>query len=423
MPRRSADADMSVRAAPRRSTLLALTTSVLAVHLLLLAGPLPLWDHPQTGLPSLDLSRPDPAEPGSSPDPRSARPALAAPAPVLHSQVRWIAPAAEVAPARPAARPAAPPRPRPAVVPPTPDTPETIAVAPGTPVASGIDPDTPPAPAETSPPQAPAASEPVLAAALPAPVQAPAPAPEAPSSAAVPAPANASAPPGLAGGPAQVVDSTVLPYTVRGEIRGIPYRASARLAWQRDGDRYEATLEVRALLMGSRTQTSVGRVTPQGLQPERFSDRSRSEKAAHFDADGQRIRFSNNAPDAPLLPGAQDRLSVFLQLGSLFNARPQAFVQGQELQLQVAGTGGAETWRLSVGPEETLELPVGPVQARRLSRAPVGAYSTTVEVWLAPGLAHLPVRIRLTQASGDLVDQQLEQWPALPQTDTVRRVE
>ena len=80
----------------------------------------------------------------------------------------------------------------------------------------------------------------------------------------------------VSGGPAQVVDSTVLPYTVRGEIRGIPYRASARLAWQRDGDRYEATLEVRALLMGSRTQTSVGRITPQGLD-QRFT-----EPAAHL---------------------------------------------------------------------------------------------------------------------------------------------
>ena len=42
--------------------------------------------------------------------------------------------------------------------------------------------------------------------------------------------------------------------------------------------------------------------------PERFADRSRSEKAAHFDAANQRIRFSNNAPDAELRPGAQDRL-------------------------------------------------------------------------------------------------------------------
>lgn len=418
---------MPIRTAPRRATLLGLGTLVLAGHLLLLAGPLPLWDSHQSGLPSLDLSRPEPAAPGLTPDPDHPTPTpmqATAPAPVLHSQVRWIAPAPAPAPAaspvppapaetrvaRQTTRPTPAPEPSPAA---TPD--RTVAMVSPEPPATAIQTDAAPAPAavpaEPPAPPASAMAESPLAAAPPEPA--------APRS--LPAPATGAA--GLAGGPAQVVDSTVLPYTVRGEIRGIPYRASARLAWQRDGDRYEATLEVRALLMGSRTQTSVGRITPQGLQPERFSDRSRSEKAAHFDADGQRIRFSNNAPDAALLAGAQDRLSVFLQLGALFNARPQAFVRGQELQLQVAGTGSAEIWQFSLGPEETLELPVGPVQARRLTRAQSGAYGTTVEVWLAPGLAHLPVRIRLTQASGDLIDQQLEQWPALPKSDSVRRAD
>lgn len=410
---------MPARAAPRPSTLLALTTTVLVGHLLLLAGPLPLWSNPDSGLPSLDLSRPDPRDPGASPAPQRKPPSAAEPVAVLHSQVRWIAPPAPPAPT-PVAAPSPPPAPRPppteAKVPP-PSPSETVAMAPPVPAASTPSPEAPP-PVDAVPASVAAASEPVQP---PPPENAPT--ASAPASTPEPPPATAAGPASVAGGPAQVIDSTVLPYLVQGQIRGIPYRASARLDWQRDGDRYEAKLEVRAILMGSRTQTSVGRITPKGLQPERFSDRSRNEKAAHFDTDGQRIRFSNNAPDAPLEAGAQDRLSVFLQLGSLFSARPQAFLQGQEVQLQVAGTGSAETWRFSVGPEETLDLPAGSVQARRLSRAPAGAYSTTVEVWLAPGLSYLPVRIRLTQASGDLVDQQLEQWPTQPQSDTVLRPE
>jgi hypothetical protein len=417
---------MPIRTGPRRTTLLGLGTLVLAGHLLLLAGPLPMWDSHQSGLPSLDLSRPEPAAPGLTPDPDRPTPTQATvPAPVLHSQVRWIAPTPAPAPAALPAPPAPAEtavarqtdRPRPAPAPSAVATPDhSVAMASPEAPATAAQTDVAPAAPASVPAEPPAAASSAVAEShlTAAPAE-----PEPPRSTA----ASATGAAGLAGGPAQVVDSTVLPYTVRGEIRGIPYRASARLAWQRDGDRYEATLEVRALLMGSRTQTSVGRITPQGLQPERFSDRSRSEKAAHFDADGQRIRFSNNAPDAALLAGAQDRLSVFLQLGALFNARPQAFVRGQELQLQVAGTGSAEIWQFSLGPEETLDLPVGPVQARHLTRAQSGAYGTTVEVWLAPGLAHLPVRIRLTQASGDLIDQQLEQWPALPKSDSVRRAD
>jgi hypothetical protein len=34
-------------------------------------------------------------------------------------------------------------------------------------------------------------------------------------------------------------------------------------------------------------------------------------------------------------------------------------------------------------------------------------YDNRVEVWLAPALGHLPVRILWTQANGDVVDQRL----------------
>ena len=36
---------------------------------------------------------------------------------------------------------------------------------------------------------------------------------------------------------------------------------------------------------------------------------------------------------------------------------------------------------------------------------------TQVDIWLAPSLGHLPVRIRLTQDNGDVVDQQLRTLP------------
>jgi hypothetical protein len=32
-------------------------------------------------------------------------------------------------------------------------------------------------------------------------------------------------------------------------------------------------------------------------------------------------------------------------------------------------------------------------------------------MWLAPGLQHLPVRLRVTQANGDVADQQLRLMP------------
>lgn len=200
-----------------------------------------------------------------------------------------------------------------------------------------------------------------------------------------------------------------LQYQVQGQARGLRYRAAGELRWQRSGDRYDLSMTLSAFLIGSRSQTSTGQTDDTGLLPERFSDRTRSERATHFDRATGRIRFSNNAPEAALLPGAQDRLSVFLQLGGLLQSG--AYASGDVIALPVAGVGGSETWKFVVGETETLELPAGPMAARRLLREPADTYDSRVELWLAPELGHLPVRLRISQKSGDVADQQLSQRP------------
>ena len=61
-------------------------------------------------------------------------------------------------------------------------------------------------------------------------------------------------------------------------------------------------------------------------------------------------------------------------------------------------------WPLLTGPlvgaGSTLDWAV------RLTRAPRKEYDVKVELWLAPGAAYAPVRLRLTQPNGDWVDQQ-----------------
>ncbi len=232
-----------------------------------------------------------------------------------------------------------------------------------------------------------------------------------------PAPAAAVPPPEADPPPAPQVNlppvtlppDVDLQYEVQGQASGLRYRASGELRWRVMGETYELSMRLSAFLIGSRSQTSVGQVGATGLLPDRFSDRTRSERAAHFDRSGQRIRFSNNAPDAELQPGAQDRLSVFLQLAGLLQAG--AVAGGGAIELPVAGVGGSETWRFQVGELEPLELPAGSLLARRLVREPVDVRDSRVEVWLAPELGHLPVRLRITQSQGDVADQQLSRRP------------
>jgi hypothetical protein len=415
---------------PRWSTLTALVAVVLGLHLVLLAGGLPmnLQAAEPVRAPSVADAAMVPARDGAasalSPSTTAVR--------VRVSNVRWIEPAPAPQPVaapplrkKPVAR-AAPPTPRPEVAAaalvqasePLATNPPTMPQAIEAPVA-----DT--APVEM-PPSAPATVATLTEAAQPPGSASPTPAPEIPVAtadgptesdddlqlaAATPDQAPKPAAAAVKLPPAQPPASTRLLYDVTGRVKGIAYKAQGTLDWTVTNSRYEARMEMRVMLLGSRSQTSTGRVGPGGLMPERFADKSRSEKAAHFDATQQRIRFSSNAPEVPLLAGAQDRLSLFMQIAGLLQARPLAYAAGQTIDMQVAGTGDAPVWRFQVGEESTVQLPAGEFKVRHLVRQPRKEFDSTVEMWLAPRLNHLPVRLRVTQSNGDVADQQLSHMP------------
>ena len=202
-------------------------------------------------------------------------------------------------------------------------------------------------------------------------------------------------------------ESALLKYQVLGQAKGLNYWASAELAWQQDGQTYESRLTVSAFLLGSRTQTSKGTLGPDGLMPTRFGDKSRSELAAHFQRDKGIISFSANSPDAPLLKGAQDRLSVVIQIGSLLAGDPARFPLGTMLSFQTVSQREAEVWHFLVEKEELLQLPFGEINAIKLNRKPRREFDQHIELWFAPTLGYLPVRLRITNANGDFVDQLL----------------
>jgi len=120
-------------------------------------------------------------------------------------------------------------------------------------------------------------------------------------------------------------------------------------------------------------------------------------------------KVSANTPDAPLLAGAQDRLSVLLQLGALVATEPERYTPGTTLTLPTVGARDADLWLFTFESVETLVLPGCTLPAQKLVRLPRKPYDQTVEVWLAAQLGYLPARIRITEANGDAIDQQ---WQA-----------
>jgi len=213
-----------------------------------------------------------------------------------------------------------------------------------------------------------------------------------------------------ANGPSRVHEPVRLSFEMLGQ-RGVqPWKGVfGQLDWQQDGQRYEAKLSVKVLFRTIRSQSSSGRIVDGALVPERFSETRRQEDVATFQRDQGQVLIGNGAPAAALRPGAQDRLSVVLQLAALMAADAARHPSGSRIALQTVGTRDAEVWTFEVKDDETVAVPAGQYAARRLVRTPRRADDYQLELWLAPDLGYLPVRMRQTQANGDVIDLQLRE--------------
>lgn len=209
--------------------------------------------------------------------------------------------------------------------------------------------------------------------------------------------------------PAQKLDfapPTRLLYDGKGEERGfIKYAASGELLWAPEGSKYNARLEISAWGFRVRTWTSKGNLSDAGLQPLRFGDKPRgAELATHFQREKGIISFSANNPDVPLQAGAQDKLSALLQLGTMVAGDPSRYREGTRVTFQAADAHNAELWNFKVGSSESLDLPGGNAVALKLIKEPTLEFDQRIEVWLAPDLHYLPVRLRITEANGTFAD-------------------
>ena len=211
--------------------------------------------------------------------------------------------------------------------------------------------------------------------------------------------------------------SRLLSYQLSGMDKGLTYHASGELRWQHNDTAYELALSVRAFLLGSRHWRSVGQIDATGLAPRRFSDSWRNERAAHFDREQQRIVFSSNSTPAPLQAGAQDQVSLYVQLAAAMAGEPERFVPGTRLQVQTATVRDAQPWSLVLEGAEALAVSGQSVPVLKWVCQPRHQYDTRVEFWVSAQQAWLPLRIRITQASGSYIDllwRGSEPLPPLP---------
>ncbi len=241
---------------------------------------------------------------------------------------------------------------------------------------------------------------------------------------AMPQPASALAPPATSSEAAwplislgALPPSQLMHYQLHGMDKGLSYHANGELRWQHNDTAYELSLTVRAFLVGRRQWRSVGQIDATGLAPRRFSDSWRNERAAHFDREQQRVVFSSNSTPAPLQPGAQDQVSLYVQLAAAMAGEPERFAPGTRLQVQTATVRDALPWSLVLAGTETLALEGQSLNVSKWVCQPRNLYEARVEFWVAAAQSWMPVRIRITQVSGSFIDllwRSTEPLPPLP---------
>lgn len=205
-------------------------------------------------------------------------------------------------------------------------------------------------------------------------------------------------------------DSVQLLYDVSGEVKKMRYQMHGELLWKHDGHSYEAKLTASMPSMpflGSRTRTSTGAISTAGLTPQRFSDQWRNENVAFFDNVRHRASFSANTPDVDLDAAAQDQLSVILQIAGILAANPSHYPPTSKLAAQIIGVRDANVWVFRVDGPETIHVPNGEMNVLKLTRDSGNRSEQKIELWLSPTMGYLPVRIKISNANGDFVEQQL----------------
>ena len=213
--------------------------------------------------------------------------------------------------------------------------------------------------------------------------------------------------------------STRLSYRLSGHFRG-PVEGQARVEWLRSGARYQVHMDVSvgpsfAPLL-SRRVSSEGDITDQGLYPRRFEETTRA-----LLRDARRVSIALGETTVRLASGVelprpadvQDSASQFVQLTWLFTTQPQRLQPGQAIDMPLALPRQLQVWTYDVLASELLDTPAGALRAvhvkpRREARA---GGELTAELWFAPSLQYLPVRILIRQDAENFIDLVIERLP------------
>lgn len=215
--------------------------------------------------------------------------------------------------------------------------------------------------------------------------------------------------------------ATRVSYVLTGHWRG-ELSGGAEVEWIRVGARYQVNVDIHAgpsfAPIFTRRMTSEGTLGEGGLVPDRYDEdtqvlmRERRRVSVGFEPEGVVLA---NGQRRDRMAGTQDTASQFIQFTWLFGSAPEKLRVGNSYEFPLALPRSMNRWTYDVNEQVTLYAPFGPIttfhlKPRRESRR---AGEWLVEMWFAPELRFLPVRIRIEQEAGSFVDLMIAKKPEL----------
>ncbi len=202
---------------------------------------------------------------------------------------------------------------------------------------------------------------------------------------------------------------TRLSYRVGGYYRG-ELHGNARVEWLREGARYQTRVDIDLGLV-SVVMTSQGLVNDKELVPSAYEETRIGKRRSVLMQ--EKIVLSDGTqvarPD-----GVQDTASQFVELSHRFASGQLLLEVGRSVTFWMARPGGVDQWTYDVTDKEMLQTPqLGVVEAFHLKpRALIDPRGNiTAEMWFAPMLQYLPVRILVKAGDAylDLLVDKIEQ--------------
>lgn len=215
--------------------------------------------------------------------------------------------------------------------------------------------------------------------------------------------------------------STRVSYRLTGNVRG-EVNGDAQVDWVRVDKRYQVHLDLTLGLsfapLMTRSMSSDGDITTAGLSPRRYDQRTKIGFGARQHVT---VLFE---PDAVVLAngqrrerwtGVQDTASQFIQLTWLFSTRPELLRGGATIEVPLALPRNLSRWVYDVFEPEPVHTPFGAITAYPLKprRGVAKGGDLSAEIWIAPELRYLPVRIRIQQDAETFVDLVIARKPQL----------